>query len=57
MFGNTFVAFAAAVGVAIWVYRKTAIRGGVEFKKQIAPAAISAILTFFVAMTILWSLG
>jgi hypothetical protein len=52
MFGGAFVALAASVGVAIWVYNKTAIRGGIEWKKQIAPAAIAGVMTFIVMMTV-----
>jgi hypothetical protein len=52
--GNGFIALAAAIGMGIWVYRKTARRGGGDFKKEIAPAMVVAILTFLIAMTILW---
>jgi hypothetical protein len=55
MFGNGFIALAAGVGAAIWVYRKTARRGGGDFKKEIAPAAISGIMVFLVALTLLWA--
>jgi hypothetical protein len=53
MFGNATIAFFAGLGVAIWVYRKTARRGGGDFKKEIAPAAIAGILAFLVSLTIL----
>ena len=52
MFGGVFVSFAAAVGAAIWVYRKTAIRGGIEWQKQIAPAVIAGIMVFILMMTV-----
>jgi hypothetical protein len=55
MLGNGFIAFAVGVGVAIWVYRKTARRGGGDFKKEIAPAAISGIMAFLIALTLLWT--
>jgi hypothetical protein len=55
MLGSGFIAAAAGLGVAIWVYRKTALRGGGDFKKEIAPAAISGILAFLVMLTILWA--
>lgn len=55
MFGNVFIAFAAGVGVFIWVYRKTARRGGGDFKKEVAPAGIVGILAFLVMLTILWA--
>lgn len=57
MFGNTTIALAAAVGVAIWVYRKTARRGVGDFKKEVAPAAISGVLAFLIMLTILWTIN
>lgn len=56
MFGNVFIALAAGVGVAIWVYKKTSYRGTGDFKKEIAPATISGVLAFLVMLTILWSI-
>lgn len=56
MLGTSFIALAAALGVAIWVYRKTARRGGGDFKKEIAPALISGILAFLIALTVLWTI-
>lgn len=55
MLGTGFIAFAAGVGVAIWVYKKTSRRGGGDFIKEIAPAAISGVLAFLVALTVLWA--
>lgn len=55
MLGNGFIALAAGVGVAIWVYNKTSRRGGGDFKKEIAPAAISGIMAFLIALTLLWT--
>jgi hypothetical protein len=55
MLGTGFIALAAGVGVAIWVYRKTAMRGRGDFKKEIAPAVISGIMAFLVAITLLWT--
>lgn len=55
MFGNTVIALAAAVGVAIWVYRKTAYRGTGDFKKEITPAAIAGVLAFLIMLTFLWT--
>ena len=55
MASNTVIALFAAIGVGIFVYRKTSYRGTGDFKKQVAPAAISAVLTFLVALTALWA--
>ena len=56
MVGSTFIALAAAVGVGIWVYRKTSNRGGGDFVKEIAPSLIVSVLTFLIALTILWAI-
>lgn len=56
MFGNVTIALFAGLGAAIFVYRKTARRGAGDFKKEIAPAAISGVLAFMVMLTILWSI-
>ena len=56
MQSNFVVALAAGVGAAIFVYRKTARRGGGDFARSIAPAAISGVLAFLIMLTILWSL-
>lgn len=55
MVGPTVIALAAAIGVAIWVYSKTAYRGMGDFKRQAAPAVIAGILAFFIALTLLWA--
>ena len=54
MFSNTMIAFFAGIGAAIWIYRKTARRGGGDFKKEIAPAAIGGVLAFLIMLTVLW---
>jgi len=56
MQSNFVIALAAAVGAAIFVYRKTARRGGGDFKREIAPAIIAAILAFLIMLTLLWTL-
>lgn len=56
MFGAGTIALAAAVGAAIFVYRKTSYRGQGDYVKQAAPAAIAGILTFLVSLTILWQI-
>lgn len=56
MFGIGTIAFFAGVGMAIWVYRKTAYRGTGDFVKQVAPAFFAGLLTFLVMLTILWSI-
>ncbi len=53
--GSIFVAIAAGVGVGFWVYKKTSNRGGGDFIRSIAPAAIAGFLAFLIALTILWS--
>ena len=50
---NVLIAFAAAVGAAIFVYRKTSRRGTGDFIKQIAPAAVAGLLAFMVILTLL----
>jgi hypothetical protein len=55
MFGNVFIALAAGIGTAIWVYRKTSYRGTGDFKKEIAPALFSGILAFLIMLTVLWT--
>ena len=56
MGSNTFIAFFAGLGVAMFIYSKTASRGVGDFKKQLAPALISGILAFMIALTILASI-
>jgi len=56
MVGNGVIAFFAALGVAMFVYNKTSSRGTGDFKKQVAPAAISGVLSFMIALTILASI-
>ncbi len=56
MFGNVFIAFFAGVGAAIFIYRKTSYRGTGDFKKQVAPALFAGILSFLIALTVLWTL-
>lgn len=55
MASNTVIAFFAGLGVAMFIYGKTSRRGTGDFKKQVAPAAISGLLAFLIALTILWS--
>lgn len=55
MLSSTSIAFFAGVGVAIWVYRKTARRGVGDFKKEVAPAVIAGILAFLIVLTVLWT--
>lgn len=56
MVGNITIAFFAGVGAAIFIYRKTAYRGTGDFKKQVAPAFFAGVLTFLVALTLLWTI-
>ncbi len=57
MLSSTFIAFFAGLGVAIWVYRKFAKRAtGSDFVKTITPALIAGAATFFIALTVLWSI-
>ena len=55
MGSNAFIAFAAAMGVAMFTYNKTSSRGTGDAKKQLAPAAIAGALTFMSVLTILAS--
>jgi hypothetical protein len=57
MLSSTLIAFFAGLGAAIWVYRKFAKRAsGGDFVKTATPAGIAGIITFFIALTILWSI-
>jgi hypothetical protein len=56
MGSNTFIAFFAGLGAAMFIYGKTSRRGTGDFKKQIAPAALCGLLTFMIMLTILASL-
>ena len=56
MQSNLVIALAAGVGAAIFVYRKTSRRGGGDFVRGAAPAAISGALAFMIMLTILWTL-
>jgi hypothetical protein len=48
------IAFFIGLGAAIWVYRKFARRAtGSDFVKTLAPAFISGLVIFLVALTIL----
>ncbi len=52
MFGSAVIALAAGFGIAIWVYKKTSNRGGGEFKRAVAPAAVAGIMGFLITLTI-----
>jgi hypothetical protein len=55
MMSNTVIAFFAGLGAAIWVYRKFAARAsGGDFVKTVTPAAMAGLITFFVALSVLW---
>ncbi len=56
MTSNVTIAFFAAVGAAIFIYRKTSYRGTGDFKKQVAPAVFAGIMTFLISLTVLWTL-
>lgn len=56
MFGNVTIALFAALGAAIWIYRKTSRRGSGDFLKEISPALIAGILTFLIILTVLWQI-
>lgn len=57
MLSSTLIAFFAGLGVAIWIYRKFAKRAsGGDFVKTVTPALMAGVVTFFIALTILWSI-
>ena len=56
MVGNITIAFFAGVGAAIFIYSKTSYRGVGDFKKQVAPAFFAGVLTFLIALTLLWTM-
>lgn len=57
MFSNVVIAFFAGLGAAIWVYRKFARRATAnDFVKTVTPAIMVGVVTFFIALTILWSI-
>ncbi len=58
MFGNATIAFAAAVGAGIFIYRKMAKRASQnDFVKTITPSIIVGILVFMFMLAFLSTLN